>query len=269
MRKLDVSERRACRAIGHSRSTQRHHRQPVSAPEEKLRRRLRELSAAHPRWGYRMVHGKLRLEGWMVNRKRVQRLWRDEGLRVPQRQPKRLRIGDSTVPAKRLRAEEPNHVWAMDFIFDSTIDGRPLKALSMCDEFTRESIGGELGRSITADAVIRVLDQAYAQRGAPAFIRCDNGPEFIAQAILDWCRFMGTGTAYIEPGSPWQNPWVESFNSRLRDELFAREHFTSVREAKVLYDDWRHLYNHHRPHSALGYLPPAVFAAALNKPELS
>jgi putative transposase len=181
-----------------------------------------------------MVHGVLRLEGWMVNRKRVQRLWRDEGLRVPQRQPKRLRIGAGTVPARRLRAEEPNHVWAMDFIFDSTIDGRPLKALSMCDEFTRESIGGELGRSITADHVTAILDQAYSERGAPQYIRMDNGPEFIAQAILDWCRFMGTGAAYIEPASPWQNPCVESFNSRLRGELFAREHFTSIREAKVL-----------------------------------
>lgn len=216
-----------------------------------------------------MVHGRLRLEGWTVNRKRVQRLWRDEGLRVPQRQPKRQRLGDSTVPAKRLRAEHPNHVWAMDFLFDSTIDGRPFKAPSMTDEFTRESLGGELGRSITADAVVRILDQAYAQRGAPRFIRCDNGPEFIAAAVVDWCRFMGIGTAYIEPGSPWQNPWVESFNSSVRDELFAREIFFSVREAKVLYHDWRHLYNHYRPHSALGYVPPAVFAAAFNNPELS
>lgn len=204
-----------------------------------------------------------------MNRKRVQRLWLDEGLRVPQRQPKRLRLGVSTVPAKRLRAEEPNHVWAMDFIFDSTIDGRPLKALSMCDEFTRESIGGELDRSITADHVTKILDAAYQERGAPQYIRMDNGPEFIAQAIIDWCRFMGTGTAYIEPGSPWQNPWVESFNSRIRDELFAREIFTSAREARVMYNDWRHLYNHYRPHSALGYLPPAVFAAAFKNPELS
>lgn len=188
---------------------------------------------------------------------------------MPPQQPKRSRIGISTVPAARLRAEFPNHVWALDFLFDSTIDGRPLKALAMCDEFTRESIGGDVGRSITADDVVAVLDDAYAVRGAPWFVRCDNGPEFVAVAIRDWCRFMGTGTAYIEPGSPWQNPWVESFNSRARDELFAREIFESVIEAKVLYADWRDTYNRHRPHSSLGYRPPAVFAASFTSSQPS
>lgn len=239
------------------------------APEEALRKRLRELSQAHPRWGYRLVHGRLRLEGWRVNRKRVQRLWRDEGLRVPQRQAKRHRVGVSSMPATPLRAEHLNHVWAMDFLFDTTDDARPFKVLSMCDEFSRESIGGELGRSITADDVTRILDEAYCVRGAPRFIRADNGPEFIAHAIVDWCRFMGVGTSYIDPGSPWQNPWVESFNSRVRDELFAREIFTSIMEAKVLYNEWRQIYNHYRPHSALGYQPPAVFAAGLNHLKLS
>jgi putative transposase len=209
------------------------------------------------------------LEGWLVNRKRIQRLWRDEGLRVPQRQPKRHRLGISSIAATRLHAEHLNHVWAMDFLFDTTSDGRPFKVLSMCDEFSRESIGGEVGRSITADDVTRILDQAYHQRGAPLFIRADNGPEFVANAIVDWCRFRGVGASYIDPGSPWQNPWVESFNSRVRDELFAREIFTSIMEAKVLYNDWRHLYNHYRPHSALGYRPPAAFAAAFSTTKLS
>jgi putative transposase len=197
-----------------------------------------------------------------VNRKRVQRIWREEGLRVPAQTPKRRWLGVSTVPAARLRAERPNHVWALDFIFDATSDGRPLKALAMCDEFTRENLARRIGRSITADAVVDALDEAYAERGTLEFIRCDNGPEFIAAAIRDWCRFMGTGTAYSEPGSPWENPYVESFNGKLRDELFAREIFDSVMEAQILFDDWGDVYNRHRPHSALGYRAPAVFAAA-------
>jgi putative transposase len=168
------------------------------------------------------------------------------------------------VPADVLRAERPNHVWALDFIFDATSDGRPLKALAMCDEFTRENLARRIGRSITSDAVVDALDEAYARRGAPEFIRCDNGPEFVAAAIRDWCRFMGTGTAYIEPGSPWQNPDVESFNGKLRDELFAREVFDTVMEARILFDDWADVPNRYRPHSSLGYLSPAAFAAAWN-----
>lgn len=205
----------------------------------------------------------------MVNRKRVQRLWRDEGLRVPSSGVKRRRVGASTVPADRLRAERPNHVWAMDFLFDATSDGRPLKFLAMCDEFTRENIGRRVGRSITADDVVAVLDTAALVRGAPTCIRCDNGPEFVASAIRDWCRSVGAGTAYIEPGSPWQNPFVESFNGKARDELLAREIFDNVLEGTVLWDDYCHDYNHHRPHSALGYLAPAVFAASFKNPELS
>jgi len=184
-----------------------------------------------------------------------------EGLRVPPAPPKRSRLGTSSPGTERLRAEHPNHVWAMDFLFDTTADGRPFKVLSMCDEFTRESVGGQLGRSITADDVVAILDGAAAERGTPKYIRCDNGPEFVAAAIRDWCRFSGTGAAYIDPGSPWQNAYVESFNSRARDELFAREIFHSIMEARVLYDDWRRAYNHYRPHSALNWLPPAQYAS--------
>jgi len=157
----------------------------------------------------------------------------------------------------------------MDFLFDATSDGRPLKFLAMCDEFTRENIGRRVGRSITADDVVAVLDEAYRQRGAPDCIRSDNGPEFVAAAIRDWCRFLGAGTAYIDPGSPWQNPFVESFNGKARDELLGREIFENVMEGRVLWEDYCHDYNHHRPHSALGYVPPAVFAASFNNPELS
>jgi transposase InsO family protein len=170
----------------------------------------------------------LRNEGWLVNRKRVQRLWREEGLRVPASVLRRRRLGTSTVPACRLSAERPNHVWALDFIFDATFDGRPIKALSMCDEFTRENLARRLGRSITADDVTHALDDTCALRGTPDYIRMDNGPELVAMAIRDWCRAHGTGTAYIEPGSPWQNPYVESFNGKLRDELFSREVFDTI-----------------------------------------
>ena len=240
----------------------------MAAPEELLRQRLREISKTWPRWGFRQAGAGLRKEGWQMNHKRVQRLWREEGLRVPPHSPKRRRLGNSTVPARRLQAERPNQVWALDFMFDTTADGRPFKVLSMCDEFTRESVGGRLGRSITADDVVAVLDQLRLQRGAPEYIRCDNGPEFIAAAIRDWCRFSGTGTSFIDPGSPWQNAYVESFNGKARDELFAREIFDSILEARVLYEDWRHAYNLHRPHRSLGLQPPAVFAAAFNNQKL-
>jgi putative transposase len=209
------------------------------------------------------------MEGWKVNHKRVQRLWREEGLRVPQHSPKRRRLGNSTVPARRLQAERPNQVWALDFMFDTTSNGRPFKVLSMCDEFTRESVGGMVGRSITADAVVTVLDQLRLVLGAPEYIRSDNGPEFVAAALRDWCRFCGTSTTYIDPGSPWQNPFVESFNGKARDELFAREIFDSILEAQVLYEDWRHTYNLHRPHRALNNQRPAVFAAAISDQKLS
>jgi putative transposase len=266
---FQVSERRACRAVGQHRSTQRRRGRLVLAPEDQLRARLRQISRTWPRYGFRRAWALLRLEGWVVKRKRVQRLWREEGLKVRPWAPKRRRLGTSTVPAQRLRAERPNHVWAIDFIFDATSDGRPIKALSMCDEFTRENLARRLGRSVTADDVVDALDEACATRGAPEFIRCDNGPEFIAAAIQDWCRFRGVGTAYIEPGSPWETPFVESFNGKARDELFAREIFDTVLEARVLWDDYCHGYNHHRPHSSLGYVPPAVFAAALRPPEPS
>jgi len=265
-----VSERKACRAIGQSRTTQRRRPRPVLAPEQQLRHWLREYAKKEPRHGYRMAHGALRLEGWLVNRKRVQRLWREEGLRVPPQQPKRSRVGQSVVRADRLRAMRPNHVWALDFQFDSTSDGRPIKAFAMCDEFTRENIGKDLRRSIKADAVVKALDQAKAKRGAPEFIRMDNGPEFIAQTIRDWCRSSGAGTVYIEPGSPWENPFIESFNSRARDELFSREVFHSVLEGRVMYFDWCDRYNTKRPHSSLGYMPPAMFAGLMaNGPMLT
>jgi putative transposase len=260
--RLGLSERRACRYVGQYRSTQR--REPcVAVDDGALRGRLREISRERPRWGYRRAHATLRGEGWAVNRKRVQRLWREEGLRVTLRRRKRQRLGVSTVPAKRLAAERPDHVWAIDFQFDQTADGRILKLLHVVDEFTREALAIECRRRIDADRTVAVLDRLVAARGrSPRFIRCDNGPEFTANALRDWCRFSRAGSAYIEPGSPWQNAYVESFGSRIRDELLAVEIFSCLAEAKVMVEDWRQDYNHHRPHSALGMQPPAGFARA-------
>jgi putative transposase len=223
-----------------------------------------KLSAEHPRWGYRLAWGRVREEGWAVNRKKIQRLWREEGLRVPQRKRKRRRLGDSTVPAKRLRAERPNHVWALDFQFDTTVDGRTLKLLHVVDEHTREALAIRVARSIDADHAVRVLDQIVRERGTPPeLVRMDNGPEMTANALRDWCRLGGSGRSFIEPGSPWQNPFVESFGSRVRDEVLTTEAFDSVLEARTVIEDWRQIYNQQRPHSSLGWKPPAVYAASL------
>ncbi len=262
--RLGVSERRACRITGQHRSTQRHQPGRSGGRDDALRERLRRLSAEHPRWGYRLAWGRVREEGWVVNRKKIQRLWREEGLRVPQRKRKRLRLGDSTVPAKRLRAERPNHVWALDFQFDTTTDGRTLKLLNVVDEHTREALAIWVARSIDADHTVRVLDQIVRERGpAPELVRMDNGPEMTANAIRDWCRFGGSGRSFIEPGSPWQNPFVESFGSRVRDEVLSVEAFDSVLEAQTVINDWKNIYNHKRPHSSLGWRPPAAYAATL------
>jgi putative transposase len=258
--RLGVGERWACRVVGQHRSTQRY--VPTRAQDDDaLRARLRKISEERPRWGYRRAHHRLREEGWEVNRKRVQRLWREEGLRVPQRKRKRRRLGESTVPAARLRAEHPGQVWALDFQFDQTSDGRTLKLLNVVDEFTREALCMLVERRIDADRTVAVLERLAAERGAPEQLRMDNGPELTAHALGDWCRHQTTGTAFIEPGAPWQNAYVESFHARVRDELLDVEEFSSLAEAKVVIEDWREDYNERRPHSALGMKAPAVFAA--------
>lgn len=260
--RLGVSERWACRVVGQHRSTQR--REPRRAEDDQaLRAELRQFSAQRPRWGYRRAHHHLRQLGWDVNRKRVQRVWREEGLRVPVRKRKRRRLGDSTVPtAARLRAERPNHVWAFDFQFDQTADGRALKLLNIVDEFTRESLLMLVQRNVDAETVVGALERLCGQREAPELLRCDNGPEMTAHTLRDWCTLSGTGTAFIEPGSPWQNPFVESFHSRVRDELLDIEEFSCLTEARVVIGDWQEDYNRRRPHSALGMRAPLAFAAA-------
>jgi putative transposase len=264
--RLGLSERRACRYVGQHRSTHRH--EPVVAGDEAgLRARLRAISRERPRWGYRRAHQLLLDDGWQLNIKRTRRVWREEGLRVPRKLRKRQRLGDSTVPADRLVAERPDHVWAIDFQWDQTADGHNLKLLHVVDEFTREALAIECHRRIDSDGTVDVLERLVGERGtAPGFVRCDNGPEMTAHALRDWCRFSRAGTAYIDPGSPWQNAYVESFGGRVRDELLAVELFSCLAEARVLIEDWRQDYNHYRPHSALGMLAPAVFAASLRQP---
>lgn len=200
-------------------------------------------------------------EGHHVNRKKVQRLWREEGLRVPPRRHKRRRVGLSTTPADRLSAARPDHVWAIDYQFDVTSMGKTIKILHITDEYTRQSLSDRVAYSIDADATVAELDRIVEQRGRhPEFIRMDNGPELTAYALRDWCRFTGAGTSYIDPGSPWQNPWVESYGSRMRDELLAIEQFDSLLEAQVLVADWKEEYNTYRPHSALRMLTPVEFS---------
>jgi len=222
---------------------------------------MTQLARRHPRYGYRRVWALLRREGWDVNRKRVQRLWREEGLKVPRPQRKRRRLGSSENGCARFRAERKNHVWSYDFLMDQTEDGQRLKLLPVLDEFTREAHEILVERSITAEDVIEMLKFLFSVHGEPEFIRSDNGPEFIANAIKDWLASSGVKTLYIEPGSPWENGYSESFNSRFRDELLNRELFTNLTEAQVLVEAYRVEHNHARPHSALGYRTPAEFAA--------
>ena len=206
-----------------------------------------------------MAHRLLLREGWTLNRKRTRRLWRLEGLRRPPQTHKRRRVRPDD-PERRV-ATRPNEVWALDFQFDETSDGRRLKLLNVVDEFTREALAMRVGRSCDADAVVATIETLVIERGAPQHLRMDNGPELVAWALRDWCRLAGAGTIYIEPGSPWENPYVESFNGRARDELLNIEEFGSLLEAQVVIEAWRIEYNTYRPHSALGRLTPAEYAA--------
>ena len=261
--RLKLSERRACEITGQHRSTQRHEPK-VAADDEALRRKLREISEDHPRWGYRRAHAELLLAGWSVNRKRVQRLWREEGLRVPARKRKRRRLGESTAEgADRLRATRPGHVWALDFQHDASSDGRELKFLNVVDEFTREALAIEAERTIDAEDTVETLKRIVAERGiAPENLRADNGPELTARALREWCEAELTATAYIEPGSPWQNPYVESFNARFRDEVLDIEEIGNLAEAQFLAAEFRYDYNANHHHSALGMMSPSRFAAS-------
>ncbi len=258
-----ASQRRACGVAGQHRSTQRRPPKPPTDGEVVLRRRLREIARDHPRWGWRKAHVVCRREGLVVNSKRTRALWRDERLqRPPQRRAKRRRLADGT--AGRLRATYPNQVWALDFQFDETARHRRLKLLNVVDEFTRECLAIDIDYSIDGHDVTNTIARLIAERGTPAFLRMDNGPELVADTVRDWCRIWGTHTAYIEPGSPWENPFIESFNGRLRDECLNVEDFASLTEARVVIEDWRNEYNNYRPHQALDGLTPTEYAHQTN-----
>ena len=262
-RPLCVSERRACAALGQHRSTQRK-RPRGKEDEEQLTADIIALARLYGRYGYRKITALLRAAGWLVNDKRVERIWKREGLKVPPKQPKRGRLWLTDGSCIRLRPEYPNHVWSYDFVEDRTHDGRKFRLLNVIDEFSHECLAIRVDRKLKAIDVIDVLSDLFILRGVPGHIRSDNGPEFVAKAVQKWITAVGAKTAYIERGSPWENGYVESFNARLRDELLDGEIFYTLQEAQVVIESWRRHYNAVRPHASLGYRPPApeVFVPA-------
>ncbi|MFG6554478.1 IS3 family transposase [Sulfitobacter sp. 1A16808] len=251
-----VSERRTCRVLGQHRSTQRHAPRG-RADEDRLVADMIELARQYGRYGYRRIAALLREAGWSVSDGRVERLWRREGLKVPAKQPKKGRLWLNDGSCVRLRPEYRNHVWSYDFVHCRTDDGKAFRTLNILDEHSRECLAIKVKRKLNSTDVIDVLTDLFILRGTPVFIRSDNGPEFVAQAVRGWIAAVGAKTAYIEPGSPWENGYCESFNGRMRDELLNGEIFYSLREAQILIEQWRKHYNTKRPHSALGYRPPA------------
>jgi len=256
LEQMHVSERRVCQVLEQPRSTQR--QQPrVNEAEERLIEHIIKLACDYGRYGYRRITILLNTEGWHVNHKRVERIWRQEGLKVPKRQPKRRRLWFNDGSCVRLRAVHKDHVWSYDFVADRTSDGRAIRMLNIIDEYTRECLAIRVDRKITANDVIDTLADIFIRRGTPQFIRSDNGPEFVAEIIRQWLKDLGVQTAFIEPGSPWENGYMESFNGKFRDELLNGEVFDTVIEARVVTGQWRKYYNTVRPHSSLGYRPPA------------
>ena len=242
--------------LGQHRSTQR--KPPRGRDdEERLTADIIALARQYGRYGYRKVAALLRDAGWLINAKRVERIWRREGLKVPRRQPKRGRLWLTDSSCIRLRPLHRNHVWSYDFIEDRTHDGRRFRMLNVIDEFTHECLAIRVSRRLKSIDVIDALSDLFILRGVPGHVRSDNGPEFVARAVQEWIAALGAKTAYIQPGSPWENGYVESFNARLRDELLDGEIFYTLCEAKIVIESWRRHYNAIRPHASLGYRAPA------------
>jgi len=254
--RLKVSQRRACQVIEQIRATQRYLPR-ASDKEERLLTRIIEMATQYGRYGYRRITALLKREGWMVNHKKVERILSREGLKVPQKQPKRGRPWLNDGSCIRLRPEHNDHVWSYDFVMARTSDGRAFRILTVLDEYTRECLALKVDRRIRSQDVIDQLYYLFLFRGLPEHIRSDNGAEFTAKAIRNWLNNVGVKTLFIAPGSPWENGYIESFNGKLRDELLNGEIFTTLTEAKVLIERWRKEYNQVRPHSSLGYRPPA------------
>ena len=250
--------------VGQLRSTQRY-QATVPDDEEALSEDIVRLATKFGRYGYRRITALLQIQGWPVTHKRVERIWRREGLKVPSKQPKRARLWLNDGSCIRLRPERANHVWAYDFVLTRTHDGKPVRMLAVIDEYTRECLAIRAGRHIRSDDVLDCLSELMVQRGVPEHIRSDNGPEFTAKAVRQWLGRVGARTLYIEPGSPWENGYVESFNGKFRDEFLDREIFYTLKEVQVLVEQWRQTYNRIRPHSALGYRPPAPEATLADR----
>ena len=251
-----MTERRACAVVGQHRSTQR--KRPCGRlDEDALTGDIVRLASRYGRYGYRRITALLRSDGWHVNAKRVERIWRREGLKVPRKHPKRGRLWLNDGSCVRLRAKRPGHVWSYDFVMDRTHDGRAFRMLTVIDEFTRQSLAIHVDRKLTSESVLDCISDLFIKHGPPEHIRSDNGAEFTTQAVRDWLNRLGVKTLFIEPGSPWENGYNESFNGKLRDELLNTEIFHTLKEAKVLIERWRQHYNTIRPHSSLGYRPPA------------
>ena len=253
---VEVSERRACRVLKQPRSTQRYEVRQAD-DEEQLKSRIIALASEYGRYGYRRVTALLQEEGWQVNHKRVERIWWQEGLKVPQKQPKRGRLWLNDGSCIRLRPEYPNHVWSYDFMQGRTHNGVAFRILNIMDEYSRECLLSKVERHLSHNDVLHALNWLFLTRGIPAHIRSDNGSEFTAKRVRQWLAFLGVGTLFIEPGSPWENGYIESFNGKMRDELLNGEIFYTLKEARILIEDWRQHYNTKRPHSSLHYRPPA------------
>ena len=254
--KLGVSERRVCRVIDQPRSTQRD--DPVVRDDEEcLRAEIIRLASKYGRYGYRRITALLKREGFRVNHKRVERIWREESLKVPRKQPKRGRLWLNDGSCVRLRPTHRNHVWSYDFVADRTHDGRSIKMLTVIDEYSRECLAIVVERRLQSDDVLSCITELFVKHGPPEHIRSDNGSEFTARVVHQWLKRLGVQTLFIEPGSPWENGYNESFNGKFRDELLNGEIFYTLKEAQVLIEEWRLEYNTFRPHSSLKYRPPA------------
>ena len=256
---MGLSERKVCKVLGQSRSTQRY-KPKLPDKDKPVIADMLELHVKHPRYGYRRITILLRQNDWLINFKRVYRLWCQEGFKVPRRQHKKLHTGTSENSCDRKKAEYYNHVWSYDFVNERLENGRKVRMLVVIDEFTRECLALDVSRHFKGKDVVEVLRYLFAVRGCPEFIRSDNGPEFVSKAVQKWLEVSGVDTLYVAPGSPWENGYVESFNSRLRDEFLNRELFLHIDELRYVADRWRMDYNHYRPHSSLDYMAPATFA---------
>jgi transposase InsO family protein len=261
----EYSQRRACQLVGISRSSVRYAPQPRPG-EAAFKQYVRQLANEHPNYGYRRITAILRREGSQVNHKRVQRVWQAEGLQLPRRKPKKRRCGPKGEVIQK--AQYRNHVWSYDFLEEHTVRGKRLRILAVIDEFTRECLALLVDRSITSNEVVDLFEWLFLVYGKPQHIRSDNGPEMIAHKVQDWLAEQGCGAIYISPGSPWENAYIESFIGKLRKECVDRYLFYTLKEARRIVEDWRQEYNHFRPHSSLGYLPPSAFAAQQSQSSL-